>query len=276
MGMANSSKDVREMTTSLSEYETAIEEQWAHRPLVRTVMPAITRISELKERVKAFYYEVILSAYQCPQCSGRLSMTGQSQCSCSCGNTFDPTIAFQKSACCGAYLVRKTFHYACSICQGMIPSRFIFDERVFDSAYFREMMRESRARAKQRKEAIRQLLMEARSGTLPLLEEPNLESIHGLLEDLDCFVQQGSQDVTLCGFEPKQEFSMAGYREHILSNLNWGRVSFSGIPPIGEESRRDRAWRFITLIFMQTDREIELTQEGDNIWVQRATHEAHA
>ena len=70
--------------------------------------------------------------------------------------------------------------------------------------------------------------------------------------------------------------SMARYREHILSNLGWGAVSFSGIPPIGEETHRDKAWRFITLIFMQTDREIELSQEGENIWVQRADHEAYA
>jgi hypothetical protein len=78
------------------------------------------------------------------------------------------------------------------------------------------------------------------------------------------------------GFEPKQEFSMAQYREHILSNLGWGMVSFSGIPPIGEQTRRDRACRFITLVFMRNDREIDLIQEGDNIWVQRQSNEAHA
>ena len=117
--------------------------------------------------------------------------------------------------------------------------------------------------------------MEARSGTLPLLEEPSLESINGLLEDLDVFVQQGSE-VVPCGFEPRQEFSMAQYRDHILASLGWGTVSFSGIPPISEKSRRDKAWRFITLVFMQNERVIDLTQEGDNIWVQRLQNEAHA
>jgi hypothetical protein len=158
----------------------------------------------------------------------------------------------------------------------VVPSGFIFDERVFDSAYFREMMRESRARARQRKEEMGRLLMEARSGSLPLLEEPSLESIHGLLEDLDLFVQQGSQDAPLSGFEPKEEFSMAQYRDHILASLGCGAVGFSVIPPIGEESRRDRAWRFITLVFMQNDRMVDLIQEGDNIWVQRLANEAHA
>ena len=246
------------------------------RPLLGGIIRVEARMADFKERVKAFYFEVLLSLHQCPGCGGRLKMTGQSLCSCSCGKTLDPTLEFQRSPCCGDSLVHRTFHYACSKCHEVVPSRFIFDERVFDSAYFREMMRESRARAKQRKEEIGRLLLEARSGILPLLEEPNLESIPSLLEDLDLFVHQGSQDIPSCGFEPKQEFSLECYREHILSNLGWGVVSFSGIPPIGEQTRSDRAWRFITLVFMQNDREIDLIQEGDDIWVQRLSNETHA
>ncbi len=232
-------------------------------------------MTNFKERVRAYYFEAVLSPYPCPECGGGLEMIWQSRCSCSCGRIFDPTIAFQRSACCGARLDRRTFHYACSKCYRVVPSRFIFDERLFDSAYFREMMRESRARGKQRREQIRQLLLEARSGTLPLLVEPDLESIHGLLEDLDLFVQQGPEDDP-CRFEPKEEFSMAQYRDHILASLGWSAVSFSGIPPMSEESLRDRAWRFITLVFMQNDRVVDLIQEGDDIWVQRLSNEAHA
>jgi hypothetical protein len=171
------------------------EQRFARRPLVGAMLDVQGWMAGFKERVKAYYFDVVLSPHQCPVCGGRLKMTAQSTCSCSCGRTFDPTLEFQRSGCCGARLDRKTFHYACSKCHEVVPSRFIFDERVFDSAYFREMMRESRARVRQRKEEIGRLLMEARSGTLPLLEEPNLESIHGLSEDLDLFVQQGSEDV---------------------------------------------------------------------------------
>jgi hypothetical protein len=253
------------------------EERFAHRPLVGAMSRVQSCMAGFKERVRAYYFEVVLSPHPCPGCGGRLKMTGQSLCSCSCGRTFDPTLEFQRSACCcGARLVRRTFHYACSKCQEVVPSRFIFDERVFDSAYFREMMRESRERGRKRKEEIGRLLMEARSGALPLLEQPNLESINGLLQDLDLFVQHGSEDVLPCGFEPKQEFSMARYRDHILARLGWGAVSFSGIPAMGEESRQDRAWRFITLVFMQNERVVDLVQEGDNIWVQRLQNEAHA
>ena len=157
------------------------QERFAHRPLVCAMVSVQGRMAGFKERVRAYYFEVVLSPYQCPGCGGRLKMTGQSLCSCSCGKTFDPTLEFQRSACCGANLLRKTFHSACSRCHEVVASRFIFNERVFDSAYFREMMRESRARARQRKEEIGRLLMEAGSGTLPLLEDPSLESIDGLL-----------------------------------------------------------------------------------------------
>lgn len=111
------------MTLPAAGYEiaTPIEDKWAHRPLVRTVLPVISRVNDLKERVKAFYYEVILSPYRCPRCSGRLFMIGQSQCSCQCGNSLDPTLSFQKSGC-GAKLTRKTFHYACSLCSQVVPS----------------------------------------------------------------------------------------------------------------------------------------------------------
>lgn len=204
-------------------------------------------------------------------------MTGQSQCSCRCGNTLDPTISFQKSGCCGAKLTRKTFHYACSQCNQVVPSWFIFDERVFDSDYFREMMRESRARARRRKEEIKKFLIESRSSALPLMEEPNLESLGGLLEDLNRFVQEGTQDVIQGGFEPKSDFHMDRYHDHILSNLGWDSILFSDIASLAEDSRHDKAWRFVTLVFMQNSGEVALTQHGsDNLWVQKVHHEAYA
>jgi hypothetical protein len=252
------------------------QEKLVRRPLLGAMMKVQSHMADFKDRVKTFYFEVVLSPHQCPGCSGRLKMAGQSLCSCSCGKTFDPTLEFQRSACCAANIIHKTFHYACSKCHEMVPSIFIFEERVFDSAYFREMMRDSRARARQKKEHISRLLLEARSGTLPLLEEPNPDSIHGLLEDLDLFVQQGSQDIALCCFEPRQEFSMAHYRDHILSAITGQGMLFTEIAPFAQEKQRDKAWRFITLIFMQNDRIVDLIQEGDNIWVQRLSNEAHA
>lgn len=121
---------------------------------------------EIKEQVKAFYFDVVLITCKCPKCEERLKMIGQSKCACPCGNIFDPTLVFQKSTCCNTNLIRKTFHYTCSRCHRIIPSRFLFDEKLFDKTYFREMMQESRKKAKKKKEEIRRLLDESRSDTL--------------------------------------------------------------------------------------------------------------
>ena len=203
-------------------------------------------------------------------------MTGTSQCSCSCGNVFDPTLAFQKSACCSAGLVRKTFHYACAKCHKSIPSRFIFDEKIFDKAYFREMMRESRERKKKKREEIRRLLAESRSESLVLTENPDLEAIPGLIEELNDFIQNVSGESDQYSFDMDEPFDIDKYREHILFTLSWDSMLFSDIDPIIADDRKDRTWRFITLIFMEHAHEIEIRQQGNDLSVQRLYNEAYA
>jgi hypothetical protein len=95
-------------------------------------------------------------------------------------------------------LVRKTFHYACSRCGKVVPSRFLFDERVFDKAYFREMMQTSRERVKKKREELKRLLAGSRSGSLSILTEPSLDSIPGLAQNLDEFI--GTQGMSRCDF----------------------------------------------------------------------------
>jgi len=246
------------------------------RPLLGGIVKVEGRMAGFKEHVKAFYFEVILSPYRCPQCQGPLRMTDTSQCSCACGNTFDPTLEFQKSACCGTKLVRRTYHYACSHCHEVVPSHYIFDERVFDKEYFREMMQEHRRRVRQEREEMKKFLAESRSGTLFLTEEPRLESLDGFVQELEAFIQSQPHVPLDSGFEPKSIFNMDRYRSHILSCLPNQGVRFSDIAQVDENIRRDKAWRFITLVFMQNDRLIDLAQEGDDIWVQRIPNEAHA
>jgi hypothetical protein len=200
-------------------------------------------------------------------------MTGQSRCTCSCGKTFDPTVVFQKSVCCGARLIQKTFHYACSKCHKSVPSRFLFDERLFDKKYFREMMRESRSRAKAKREEIRRLLAESRSGSLPLLENPDLESIPGLVQDLNDFIQQNSISVGEFFFDTAPRFRMDEYRKHILSILSWDEMLFSNMAPLIQEYRQDKIWRFMTLIYMQHECEVDITQYGNDLLVQKVHHE---
>jgi hypothetical protein len=237
-------------------------------PLLEEIHSVHDRIAQLKQKTKRFYFQVLLSQYNCPKCVGNLTMTDQSKCRCSCGNIFDPTLAFQKSACCGASLVRRTFHYACSRCKRTNPSRFLFDERLFDRQYFSKMMKVSRAKARKKKEEMIKLIAEARSRELPLLQEPSLESIPGLVEDLNNLVGADELQTNDTGFEIDTGFEMEDYRSHILSSLGYGSRLFSNINCISADHREDKIWRFVTLIFMQHEQEVELTQHDNDLLIE--------
>ena len=238
-------------------------------PLISGIGRVLSRVSGFKEMARAYYFEVILSPYRCPDCSGRLQMTSQSQCSCSCGKTFDPTLTFQQSSCCSAKLVRKTFHYACSRCHQTVPSRFLFDERLFDKAYFREMMQQARDRERKKREELKAILSGSRSDNLILLEEPCLDSIAGLTEALNGFI--GTEVSGVQDFLSRPGFSLEDYRGHLLSVIGNRSVLFSDITPLIKDWRKDKIWRFVTLIFMRQDREVMLTQDGVDILVERFT-----
>jgi hypothetical protein len=237
-------------------------------PLLEDIHFVHGRIAQLKKRTKIFYFHVLLTQYNCSKCGGELTMTDQSQCSCLCGNIFDPTLVFQKSTCCGARLVRRTIHYACSRCKRTIPSHFIFDERIFDREYFSKMMKASRAKAKKKKEEMIRFLAEARSGELPLLQEPCLDSVPGLFQDLDCFVGANEAPADNPGFEMESGFEMDDYRSHILSALGCGSRMFSSINCILPDPQEDKIWRFVTLVFMQHEQEVELTQHDNDLLIE--------
>ena len=119
------------------------------------------------------------------------------------------------------------------------------------------------------------LLAESRSGALPLMEEPNLDSVPGLVQDLNDFIQENPIQLGQLAFDTQSPFRMDDYREHILSTLGWNGVFFSDIVPLIEDCRLDKIWRFITLIFMQNDGEIELTQNGNEILIKRTYNETY-
>jgi len=244
-------------------------------PLVNGIGQVLFRMNGFKKLAKEFYFDVILSVHQCSDCGGRIWMSGKSECTCGCGKVFDPTLVFQQSPCCGVKLVRKTLHYVCSRCQRTVPSTFLFDERLFDKAYFREMVRVSRARARKRRGEIRRLLAGSRSEALTLMEEPCLESIPGLIQDLNDFIQGNGTEACDFNFDSNPCFRMNDYRKHILSVLGWDSLLFSDIAPLIDDRRRDRIWRFVTIIFMQNDREVMLTQYGNDFLIERTSNEAY-
>ncbi len=255
---------------------TATQDAFFKNPLVRRINGILQHIESYKERAKEFYFQVMLSNYACPTCGRGITMSGQSECTCQGGHVFDPTVAFQTSPCCQAPLVRKTFHYSCSTCHKTVPSRFIFDERLFDAEYFRQMMQESRNRSREKREAIRRLLAESRSGELVLMENPESDILSDFSKDLDAFILENPMAAYTDFFDLKSDFDLNAYRSHILAVLGHHTLLFSSISPLIEDCRCDRARRFTALIFMDNDREVVLQQSGDDLLIRRCNDEAYA
>ena len=69
---------------------------------------------------------------------------------------------------------------------------------------------------------------------------------------------------------------MDTYRRHIQSLLGIQTLRFSDISPLAGDDRRDRVRRFITLVFMDNDLEVEIEQYGNDLLIQRRSNEAYA
>ena len=267
-GSLNPSGEIMKDELIWKELDFSSPERLSHAPLLQAICRLLGHVTNFKELARGFYFDVILTAHPCPACGGKMEMSGQGRCSCCCGLTVDPTIEFQRSACCDARLVRKTLHYTCSSCRKVIPSVFLFDERLFDKEYFREMMKASREKRQRKKEEIKRMLAASRSSDLSFAEYPGLDGIPGLEDSLNAFI--GSvQKLSAADFTGTDLFRMHEYKEAILAYLKEYEVLFSSIPPICDNPRKDRARRFITLIYMEQQSEVELTQYGDDILVER-------
>ena len=136
-------------------------------------------------------------------------------------------------------------------------------------------MQESRRRAAGKREEIRRLLADSRSDALSLMEYPDLEAIPGLLQDLDGFIQM-NRDQEDDIYELKSEFNMGAYRTHILSSVDRHAIYFSAVSPLTGDYRRDMVRRFITIVFMDNDQEVDIQQYGNDLLIQRRNNETYA
>lgn len=234
-----------------------------------TLMSGIDQIhlfvQEFKERVKAYYFNILSTRYSCPKCARRLDLTDSYQVSCFCGMVFDPTIEFQRSTCCLAGLKRKNLHYVCSVCGKITASIFLFDEVIFDPEYFKERMQAFRENERKRKQEAREILKMAKSGSLCLTDKVDLDSLPGFMQDLNQFIGIESQaELALLN----QTLSLEEYRKHLLDQLDTERL-FNSFTSLSSEERKDRIYRFITLIFMEQEREVNLFQYGNDILVEK-------
>jgi len=226
-------------------------------------------VTRFRLLAKRFYFKVLFSKYKCPHCRGRLWPAGLSVATCECGMVLDPTVEFQRSRCCNVPLAKKILHYACTSCGKIVPSRFLFDERLFDREYFRRMVAKGRVRQRAEDKML-ECLVNSNSGTLWLTDELDLNKLDGLLRDIDRLCEATPDLSPFAEVENDPEFNMSAYWQHILALLESDEILFSSIAPLHPEARKDRVWRFTTLIFMEHEREVCLSQYGNNILVEKA------
>ena len=70
------------------------------------------------------------------------------------------------------------------------------------------------------------------------------------------------------------QYDFGTYRNHLLTALAWSPVLFSELDPLTSDAKQDRIWRFMTLLFMDQAREINLSQHGQDLLIRRLNHEA--
>lgn len=228
---------------------------------------AVNRFAEMARR---YFYHVMLSGYACQKCNGGLEMVKEGLCRCqACGTSFDPTIAFQQCSACGGKPRLKVRRYQCGQCAADIQSRFLFDGLVFDAEYFRQKMAESRLHRRELRERVRLMLAESRSEILQP-EMAELNSMPGLLEALNALTQGLEPSIII---PPGAAFDLKRYQAHIQAHLQPFPVTLEQIPPLGENSRKDKIWRFIALIFMAHARITDIWQDGQSIMVMK--HETY-
>ena len=227
-------------------------------------------VAEYCVQARQYFYETMLSDHGCPDCGGVLKMTGESRCRCAaCGHTFDPTIAFQRCTDCGGVPRIQARHYGCGDCGGDITSRFLFDGLAFDAEYFRRKMAEHRNRKALRSERARQIVEMNRSGSLES-EPADLGAAPGLIQALDDLTAGAELDFRRL---ERSSFDLARYQSHIEAHIQTIPIMFDRIPPLEKDPRKDRIWRFVTLIFMAHVGLVALDQQDQTIQVIRCeTH----
>lgn len=232
--------------------------------MIKLAFDMTAAVQEFVDKVRQFYYGIMLMGYRCPKCNSSLNMVSEGKCRCNtCKFEFDPTTEFQRCSVCGGVPILHVRRYRCNDCGNDIRSKFLFDGMVFDREYFKAKMAESRQRKKEQRERVKKMLAESRSDTLPL-HALDLDAVPGLLNALNDLT--ADLDV---GFEARgrDDFNLKRYERHIQGHVQEFPVNLMEIPPLSENHRRDVIWRFIAVIFMAHSGIIDIWQDGQDIMV---------
>jgi hypothetical protein len=127
-------------------------------------------------------------------------------------------------------------------------------------------MAQSRQRKLERCDRAREAFIDTRSAVLSPISA-GLEDVPGLLEALNGLVT----DPALVALIPlaAKGFDLNRYETHVQTYLCGAETAFDDIPPLEDNRRLDRIWRFITIIFMAHAGALELRQDGSDITVIR-------
>ncbi|MCP4612985.1 MAG: hypothetical protein GY845_30190 [Planctomycetes bacterium] len=232
--------------------------------IIKLAFEMTAAVQRYVDKVRRFYYWVMLLGYCCPGCGGSLAMVAEGRCKCTCcQNELDPTMTFQRCSACGSASVLRLRRYQCRNCGGDIASKFLFDGTVFDADYFRQKMSESRLQKKQQHERVRQMLAESRSASLPL-QPVDLNSVPGLVDALNGLT--AGLD-TAAAIESHDQFDLKRYETHIQAHVRHFPVNLLDIPPLREDARKDLIWRFVAVIFLAHTGIIDIWQDGQDIMV---------
>jgi len=235
--------------------------------MVRAALAVLEAVASYRAHARAYFHVVMLSGHECPNCHGNLTMIRDGCCRCElCRTEFDPTVAFQRCGTCGGKPRVHIRRYECSRCGAQITSQFLFDALVFDADYFRHKMAEHRQRRRVQRERVRQMLAETRSPhTVPPAAE--LDAVPGLIAALNGLSAGTLPEFT---FSPRQAFDLKRYQTHVRAHSGPIAVDLDRIPPLSENTRLDRIWRFVAVIFLTHAGELAVRQNGTTIWVMQA------
>jgi len=155
--------------------------------------------------------------------------------------------------------------YYCKDCGNEITSRFVFETLPYEREYFKQKMAESRQRKKEKIKQVREMLAQSRSQAITF-DAVDLDSVPGLLVALNGLTQGIDDNVLL---ELKSKFDIERYQSHIKAHIQDFEIDLRSIPAILENTHKDLIWRFIAAIFLEHEREIEIHQDGQNIWLSK-------
>lgn len=237
----------------------------------------VQAVGELRVETRDYFYRLALHGLLCPWCQGpNLFMLREGRFRCQdCGQASDPTINFQCCPTCDGRPALALRRYHCHQCGEEIISRFLYDGIVYDPAYFREKMAQSRERnQRDRREANEQQATRAwqRSQLSHGEVVIDLDRSPGLTEALNALVDGGSVEQVAW---VREAFDLAAYERHIMETIEpeeeWDMLRFPAMArPV---DRLERIRLFIACLFLEQAGLLILEQRFSTLWVRR--REAH-